>query len=180
MKLLAEESIQFYKLLFYLQYYVLINIENESKHISKKEYMALSLNKKLKYRNELWSNNEWIDKYIKDNPDNLLEEELKMIEKWKSRVNDKFFIERYLKKYAVFISSASKVYGVVGITEDIDEIISPQEIPAYIETVLLPFRDKIIYDGLFSRYSMSFGKGIKEMLKETYNKAKGNQIILKF
>jgi hypothetical protein len=180
MKLLPEEATLFYKLLFHLQYYVLINSDDNKQNISKKEYIAFPVNKKMKYRNDLWSNNDWIDKYVNLNPDNFVEEELEIIEKWKNRVNDKFFIERCLKKYAVFISGQSKVYGVVGITEDIDEIISPNEIPAYIETVLLPFKNKIIYDGLFSRYAMSFGRGIREMFKETYNKAKvENQIILK-
>ena len=179
MILLTDESLLFYKLLFHLQYYVLINFEENKKYISKDEYFALSINKKIKYREKLWSNNEWIDEYVRNNPDNFDVDELKIIKKWENRVRDHFLLERSLKKYSIFISSKSKVYGVVGITEEIDEIISPNEMPVYLETVLLPFRDKIIYDGLFSRYPISFGRGLRETFKETYKKAKEKrQIIL--
>ena len=47
------------------------------------------------------------------------------------------------------------------------------------ETVLLPFKNKIIYDGIISKHEISFGRGIREMFKSTYNKAKKeNQIII--
>ena len=69
MILLTDESLLFYKLLFHLQYYVLINFEENKKYISKDEYFALSINKKIKYREKLWSNNEWIDEYVRNNPD---------------------------------------------------------------------------------------------------------------
>jgi hypothetical protein len=178
MKLSSEEANLFYKLLFHLQYYVFINSNEANQKISIKEYITFSISDKMKYRDELWSNNKWIDNYVNENPDNLFKEELEIIESWEKRVNERFIVERILKKYAVFISDKSEVYGVIGITEDIEDIITPNEIPAFLETVLLPFKNKIIYDGLLSRYSMSFGKGIREMFKETYNKAKiKNQII---
>lgn len=177
MILLPEESVLFYKLLFNLQYYVLVNSDTNQR-ISRKAYNSFSINEKIKYRNELWSTDEWINKYIKENPDRLQDEELGIIGSWKNRINDKFIIERYLKKYAVFIGE-SKVYGVLGITQDLNEIISPDDLPVYLETVLLPFRDKIIFDGLFSRYKVSFGRSMRDNFKRTYNKAKAaNQILL--
>lgn len=50
--------------------------------------------------------------------------------------------------------------------------------PLYVETVLLPFMNRIIYDGLFSKYTISFGRGMREMLRDTYNKAKNNNQII--
>jgi len=179
MILLPDEAKLFYRLLFCIQYYVLINTDKTIKEITLEDYRRLSLNKKIKYRNELWSDNRWIDDYINRNTDNLLIEELKIIEKWKDRITDNFLLERILKKYAVFISSESKVYGVIGITDEINEVINQRVLPVYVETVLLPFKDKIIYDGVVSHHSISFGRGMREMFREKYNIAKANnQIIL--
>jgi len=174
----ADASL-YYKLLFRLQYYLLIKTKKNTTVNSINKYIELPKNTKLKIRDELWANNIWIDEYVELNPNYFLQEELEIVRKWKNRIKDKFFIERILKKYGVFISSESKVFGVIGLTEEIDEVIGRNHIPAYVETVLLPFKDKIIYDGLLLRYPMSFGRGLREMFRETYNYAKeNNQIII--
>lgn len=46
------------------------------------------------------------------------------------------------------------------------------------ETVLLPFKDRIVYDGLLSGYNISFGGGIKRMLNDSYRRAKERQGIV--
>lgn len=179
MKLLPEEVNHFYKLLFNVQYYVLLNSEDNKEVKSKEDYKVLSINKKMKYRDILWSNDKWINEYVNINPDNLEKDDIEIIERWKNRIKDRFLIERILKKYSIFISSNSKVYGVIGITDEIADIFPPERIPLYVETILLPYKEKIIYDGLFSTYSISFGRGIRDMFRETYNKAKAeNKIIL--
>lgn len=48
----------------------------------------------------------------------------------------------------------------------------------YVEAVLLPFKGKIIYDGLFQARNIFFGGGIKRNLKESYMKAKQNNRII--
>jgi hypothetical protein len=45
-------------------------------------------------------------------------------------------------------------------------------LPVMTETILLPFRDKIIYDGLLSSFRISFGGGIRRSLNESYETAK--------
>ena len=178
MILSPEDSSHYYKLLFRLQYYVLKKTDQNTTVNSLKQYIGLSKNDKMKTRDEVWANNNWIDEYVELNPDNLLEEELELIKKWKERIEGKFFIVKILKKYSVFIMNESEVYGVIGITEELDEVIDKNKIPMYVETVLLPFKDKIIYDGILSNYAISFGSGMRESFRETYNSAKvNNQII---
>jgi hypothetical protein len=46
------------------------------------------------------------------------------------------------------------------------------------KTVLLPFKDRIIFDGLVQTYNIFFGGGIKGSLKETYMAAKQNRRII--
>ena len=178
MKLLQKESTYYYELLSRLQFYVLLNSNKDSKVKSLQEYIDISRKDKIIVRDELWKNNKWIDEYVENNPDKLFESELEIIKKWRNRIKDKFIIERMLKKYSIFISSESKVYGVIGITNEIDEVIDRNRIPVYVETVLLPFNGKIIYDGLMSSYAMSFGKGMRDSFKTTYNNAKKNNKII--
>jgi hypothetical protein len=111
------------------------------------------------------------------NPKNLSAENLAIISGWKKSIRGDFFIERFLKKYAVFIQE-EKVYAVLGLHQSFDEIIHRSNLPLYVETVLLPFKDKIIYDGLLGTRNIYFGGGIKRRLKETYMRAKQNSRIL--
>lgn len=87
-------------------------------------------------------------------------------------------MERILKKYAVFISSKNDVYAVLPLSDSFEKFVHKGELPLYIKTVLLPFNGKIVYDGLFERYSISFGGGIKNDLKELYLIAKQNGKII--
>lgn len=54
-----------------------------------------------------------------------------------------------------------KIYGVIGITDSIAEILDASLLPVYLEAVLLPFEDKIIYDSLLIPYSIHFGSGAR-------------------
>ncbi|MCL2772213.1 MAG: hypothetical protein FWD71_02590 [Oscillospiraceae bacterium] len=65
----------------------------------------------------------------------------------------------------------AKLYGVCGISNPI-KATAPYEVPYIVDTVLLPFKDKIIYDGFIGVYPVSFGKGIRDSMKEMYEKAK--------
>ena len=68
---------------------------------------------------------------------------------------------RYLSKYTVFFScmgAPKKAYGVLGLADPPEKIIGPY-LPRLITTVLLPFKGKIIYDGLLVVHNISFGGG---------------------
>ena len=45
-----------------------------------------------------------------------------------------------------------------------------RQLPIMLETVLLPFRDKIIYDSYIGTIPVSFGKGMLKMLNDMFNK----------
>lgn len=68
--------------------------------------------------------------------------------------------------------------GVLGLFEELSDLIPPYQVPAYIDTVLLLFGDKIIYDGVFSFHAISFGGGIKSILKNLYSEAKAKKQIV--
>ncbi|MBD1846807.1 hypothetical protein H6F89_26050 [Cyanobacteria bacterium FACHB-63] len=51
-------------------------------------------------------------------------------------------------------------------------MLHPSQLPLCVRAVLLPFQDKIIYDGLLQGYNVLFGSGISSRLKEVYLSAK--------
>ncbi len=120
-------------------------------------------------RNALWEDEGLREAFMGENPARLSPDDLALIDSWKYRVADDFFIFRHLKKYTIFIdgSSPAKGYGVQGITDSLEEIVGPY-LPIYVKTVLLPFEDRIIYDSLLSYYPIHFGGGYRSSLNDTY------------
>lgn len=120
-------------------------------------------------RDALWEDDALREAFIAENPAGLSRDDLVLVESWKQRVKDNFFIFRHLKKYTVFIDGSSPVnaYGVQGITGPLEEIIGPY-LPICVKAVLISFEDRIIYDSLLSSYPIHFGGGFRRSLKETY------------
>ncbi|NTV65523.1 MAG: hypothetical protein HGA65_18590, partial [Oscillochloris sp.] len=65
----------------------------------------------------------------------------------------------------------------LGLASPIDDII-PVPPPCLIETTLLPFEGKIIYDSLIRSFNISFGSGIRSSLNETYKAAQERGMLL--
>ena len=58
-------------------------------------------------------------------------------------------------------------YGVLGLTSPIEEVVGDY-LPIYVQAVLIPFEDRIIYDSLLTSYPVVFGGGYRRSLKDTY------------
>ena len=178
MTLLLEDGKLFFELMWKLQYYINQKRGVHKDVVSIKEYAALPTEKKLKARDELWNNPQLIEAYVQDNPDRLPIEELEIIQKWRGFIKSSFFILRHLKKGSIFIGKDDQVYAVHGILDPLDEVIPSYALPQMVETVLLPFKGQIIYDGLLSGYSIHFGGGIRSNLNHTYTVAKNKNRIM--
>ena len=78
-------------------------------------------------RTALWEDDLLREAFIAENPAGLSQHDLALIESWKHRVSDNFFIFRHLKKHTIFIDGSSPVngYGVHGITGPLEEVIGP-------------------------------------------------------
>jgi hypothetical protein len=182
MKLSSADVILFYKLMWPLQFYVnrklnlLPEVDSVEAYIKDYDFEA-----KLPVRNALYEKTELIEAFVEENPAQLNDEELAIVSGWKNFVAGDFYIERFLKQGAIFISSSKspQVYLVLGLTDSIEDTVQYyQKPPILVKTVLLPFKGQIIYDGLFQPYGIFFGAGIKGDLKEIYMAAKQNQRII--
>ena len=143
------------------------------------EFAALPPKDRLEITEAFLDEVDLIESFIDENPAKLNEDELEIVLSWRDHVSGTFYIFRQLKNYMVFLSSADPpvVYGVVALTEPFEDVIGPC-VPQMIQTVLLPFKGRIVYDGLLCGYSISFGGGIKRMLNDSYREAKERQGIV--
>jgi hypothetical protein len=180
MKLSPEDATLFYELMWPLQFYVHQQRQILPDVDSVEEYVFCSREEKLEVRNALYENPDLLDAFVAQNPAQLSADELQIVQSWKRFVSGQFYIERFLKKATIFVGGGqpAKVYAVLGLTEPIEEVFGGQRPPIAVDAVLLPFKGRIVYDGLLSIYRIYFGSGIRRDLKEIYMVAKQNGRII--
>ena len=133
----------------------------------------LSLEETAQVRNKLYQNPELFEQYINKNQARLTSEDREIIQSWKNFLQGTFFIFRYLKKYTIFLSQEQpyKAYGVVSLHSSFPEMFG-SSLPIIVKTVLLPFKNQIVSDGIFQGSNIYFGRNFRESLKEIYNESK--------
>ena len=123
--------------------------------------------------NHIWKHTEVIDEYLVEA--NLSEEHCEIVTGWKKCRPGKYILERHLKKGSVFISADTvEVYMVLGLYSTWAEILCERPMPVLLDAVLLPFRDRIITDGLVVSRNITFGRGAAADFMDAYMDAKKN------
>ena len=121
-------------------------------------------------REKVWNDSSVIKDYIKENPNELNHEMVSTIEEWnKKKINKEFILYKYEDKYALFMDD-DNIYYVKGLKESIRNMIPEQKLPMFVKTVLLPLKNQIIYDSFIEQFNMSFGKGMRKIWDENYEK----------
>ena len=124
-------------------------------------------------REALYRRPELIGAFAEENPQRFPPEERKILASWRDFVRGTFYILRYLKKHTIFLDPEEppRAYGVLALTTSLEEMFDGM-VPVMVEAVLLPFRGKIVYDGILNAYPILFGRGLREDLEESYREAK--------
>lgn len=178
---LSPEDVQlFYKLWWSVLAYTNTQVKLSKKIKTADDVHSQKAQEVVKLRDAFYKDSKILDGYLLENPDTLSPDELKIVASWRFRVVEDFYIFRYLKKYAVFLTAKepAHLYGVIGLVSSIEEIVPKYALPRLVRTGLLPFRDVIVYDGLFSGYNITFGGGIRASLTDTYNRMKSREGII--
>ena len=126
-----------------------------------------------KVREVLWEKPELIDEYISKTE--LPQEKIDILKLWRTKhKKGMLFILEYRPEYAVVLASdeqgEDRLYGIKGISNSVANTLR-RGLPAQIETVLLPFKGKIIYDSFISSMPIGFGEGAKAAFREMHDKA---------
>ena len=175
MNLNRQEVAQFYRIWWSLLGYT------NNKYKCVKEFNArtlgdhVSLSDATKIREKLVEDVSIIDQFVKANPEKLSKEDLVIASSWKYGIFGEFYVTKYLKNYSIFLTK-DMIYGVVGLVSPLSEIIQ-QPLPQYVQTFLLPYKDKIIYDGLLGMYGMQFSKSVRTEIDNTYKILKAEKGI---
>ncbi len=143
------------------------------------EFAVLSPEVRIKVRDALVANIDLLESFVDENPARLPEDDLAIVRSWRHQIAGDFYIFRDLKKYTVFLSDDSQpvAYGVLALSLPFEKLIGPQ-LPVLTHAVLLPFKDKIVYDGLMNTYRISFGSGILRNLDRDFKDANARNGIV--
>lgn len=174
MVLSQAEAALFYKLMVGLQCYVCQQLDLYPQVNSPDAYRQLDQSAKLVVRNKLYNQPELIDAFVKANPLTLPTADLAIMQHWQNFVAGDFYVERYLPSYSIWIAAAppAHVYAVYGIAQPIEAIVERVYLPLRVNSVLLPFQGKIIYDGFLSTYPTRLGGPLNATLRDEYITAK--------
>jgi hypothetical protein len=180
MLLAPQDVLLFFKLHRTLMFFVNQRLQVLAEPLATpEEFAALPPVVRLKVRNAFLQHAELIQAFVGENPAHLSEEDLAIVRSWQHLVHGKFYIFRELRNYTVFLSTDQQpvAYGVLALSQPFEKLVGPY-LPIFTETVLLPFKDRIVYDGLLNAYNISFGAGIRRGLNESYNEAKARRGIV--
>ncbi len=179
MNLPFEETQLFYRLYWNVLAYANRKLKVLPQGTTWEEIARCPMEQVADLRDAFWANPEILERFLADEQTDLSREELAIVASWRHCIRGDFYIIRYLKKYTVFLSAEGEahLYGVLGLFDPIQEIF-PVPLPVLVNTVLLPFQGRIVYDGLLRSYAVAFGAGIKRSLNETYRRLKKREGII--
>jgi hypothetical protein len=180
MQLSLEDVDRFFRLHRSLMFYVNQTLKVIDENVATPEaYSGLPPETRVEVHKALLDHMDLIDAFADENPFHFDEADLEIVRSWKHLVSGTFYAYRQLQNYMVFLSSTEPVvaYGVVALFDPFETVIGPY-LPRMIETTLLPFKGRIVYDGLVTSYNITFGAGIKRRLNASYKEAKARHGIV--
>jgi hypothetical protein len=169
MKLSPEDLAMFYRIWLALLTFVNTKTKLATKWPNEPKMGSVPIEEAALLRDALWENEALLGEFVTQNPAGLSEEELLITGNFIHRVQGEFIAVRTLKKHTIIThtpenSSEERVYGVIGLSNSLDEVFP--FFPQIFEGVLMPFRDKIVPDGLFRGSLISFGGNMSRSFKE--------------
>ncbi len=177
MTLTEKEYRQFLKIHLKLLFFVGLKKVVIPTDLSFNKFVDLDLQTKFKCRETLLKNGELLDEYVASNFDHLSNDEVKILYGFKKRITSNFIILKCLTRHAVFIdTNDNKFYAVKALSDPFYKFFD--RFPVHITTTLIPFNDKIIYDGFIQSSGIHFGGNITRTMNEEYKHAKGEKLLL--
>ncbi len=163
--------------LFYHLYYSLLIYVNQKFGIfsgvyGSEEMSELTPLQVNELREQLYAHPYLFDLFVEENPLKISHDLLQLVASWQNFISGRFYIYSYQQSYAILIDDRppSKAYGVLALDCPFPELVG-SVLPVMVETVLLPFKNRIIYDGTLQSYPFFLGLSIKGSLNETYHHA---------
>jgi hypothetical protein len=171
MQLSREDASLFFKLMPALQTFANQQLKIVEGLRDVEDYKTISNGERVELRNAVYDNPKVIDDFVRQNPFLFPQDELEIVSSWRNFIADSFFVVQLTQKHAIFMRDED-VYAVLALAQPLQVVLGEAPLPAYVKTVLLPFKGKIIYDGLLEGHNVFFGPGISTSVKNRYRIAK--------
>jgi hypothetical protein len=177
----SEEAERFHTLYPSVIGFVCAKIGGVDGVVDAETFREAPMPRKMQARDLLLENSGLVSAYVEANPDDFRELDLGLVLDWKRFLRGRFIIERDLRQHTVFMTEGDppRAFGVLGLHNEILDMI-PQPLLAIVDAVLLPWKGRVVCDGLLGSFNVMFGPGIRRRLKETYKAAKASGIITSF
>lgn len=161
--------------LFYKIYFGLLEFTNDKYKIKNnmKIYNKLGINPyELKdIIEKFWGNkNVIVQEFCIANPYKFNKEELNIASEFKKGFRDLVIIARYEKEYTAVVTK-DKTYMIKGLNDNIDNIISYQNLPQPVITSIIPFKGVLVYDGLLMEFGIQMDNNFDKIIEEEYSKS---------
>jgi len=122
-------------------------------------------------RQKLINNISLLDEYLTHKSSLLSDDEMDILTGFYGKITSTFIILKCLTHHAVFIDTKdNKFYAVKALGEGFDALLD--YFPIMCEATILPFKNKIIYDGFMQPYKITIGPNIRRSMHEDYQQAK--------
>lgn len=165
---------------FYEIWFKLLRTVNEKHSISPslKEFVygEVDTQEESKIRDYIWNHPESIDEAIADyEKAGFNERELSVLEAWRNKyAYSEFVLVEHRSNHTIFMNTRddNRLYAVHGIFDSFKKIYPARMVPMMIKTALIPFKNKIIYDGIFDELHFDELKNPQDLLPQTYRDAK--------
>ena len=159
--------------LFYKIYFALLEFTNNKYKImpNLKIYNKTGINPNFLEGiiEKFWENkNIIVFEFCLSNPYKFNKNELQITSEFKKGFRDLFAIVAYEKEYTAILNK-EKVYMIKGLNDNIDNIISYKNLPYMVTTSVIPFKDVLVYDGIFMAMQVKLGVDFEKLVEEKYN-----------
>ena len=139
-------------------------------------FLDLPFSDKIESRNYFLSHDNLLEDYYSDKKD-LDKADKGILNGFKNKISGDFVYFKQLKKHAIFLDTTNqKVYGVIALSDTMDSFF--EYFPVIVQATIIPFQDKIIYDGFISSYPVRIGKNMNSEFEYLYKRAKTENKII--
>ena len=148
------------------------------KSVSMEEYQDCNYPEQIAIRDKVYEYPLYVEDFIDNNPHGLSEEDLDIAEGFLNSVSGTFYLAEYKEKYTIFMTETA-AYEVLSINDLFIEVMGRRPLPIKVEAVFLPFKDKIIYDGMIKSHPEEVPVSTTDRLIRTLRRLKAKKRIRK-
>ncbi len=163
---------------FYQIYFALLEFTNQKYLVNSKlkkiyKQNGINPNELIGIIEKFWQNKEEvIDEFIQKNTYRFGNYELSLVREMKKGRHDLFVVASFEKEYTCLLGSDGKCYMIKGLNDHLDNILSYQDLPCMVMTTIMPFNEKIIYDGVIQEFpTIDFGSSFTTSVYNDLEKA---------